>query len=309
MYKQELLSKQGEVTMQLAKLLLTLKVDDRLPSTNELRKEYQAGIGTIQNAIKFFDNNDIITTVSRGHQGTIIKAIDYIALFRYLDPSWMFGAMPLPYSLRLAGLAAGLYSNFDEKDIMLKMSYMRGSRIRISSLISQRFDFIICSKMAAEIAIKDHPHLEILHSFGSDTYIYKSGIIFSHSNQRTIEDGMKIGYDSDSYDQIFLNHLISDAQNVTFVKLKYSEILAKLKSEEIDACVWSSESLKGSGFENHFMLPTDDQMTKSLASCQEAVVLVEKKHYTNNLLKSILETDRIKEIQRDVIAKKIVPFY
>jgi hypothetical protein len=309
MRNQQLLSKQGEVTIQLAKKFLKMKKGDRLPSNHELGRSLKAGIGTIQSALKFFEENGEVKLISRGHQGTVIDSINYVTLFKYNDVPWILGAMPLPYSRLLEGLATGLYNNFENRGLLLKMSYIRGGQIRINSLLTRNIDFVICSKMAADIAIKKYPQLEIINKFGDYTYVGKSGIIFSDNNQTKIEDNMKIGIDEDSFDHVYLNKIIGKNHNVEFIKLKYSEIFSKLKKGEIDATVWAFDEIENTNFEKSLVIPNDESLVSAMSSCQEAVIVVIKDHFTNNLLSAIIDSEKIKQIQEKVFKRELIPSY
>jgi hypothetical protein len=308
MYDKQFLSKQGEVTVQLAKIFLNMKKGARLPSNQELSKNLNAGIGTIQAALKYFEGHGHVKLTSHGHQGTVLDSINYVKLFKCSNVPWIFGAMPLPYSHILEGLATGLYSNFERHDLLLKMSYIRGSMVRISRLLNGNMDFVICSDMAADIAIKKHPNLEIIFKFGKNSYVGKSGIIFSDKNHKEIVDNMKIGIDEDSFDHVYLNQIIGKGHNVEFIKLKYTEIFAKLKNREIDATVWSFNEIEDIGLENCIFIP-HESLINAMTSAQEAVIVVKKDNFINNMICSIIDSEKIKQIQERVIKRETIPSY
>jgi hypothetical protein len=309
MYDQQFLSKQGEVTIQLAKILLKMKSGDRLPSNQKLSKGLNAGIGTIQAALRYFEENGHVKLTSHGHQGTVIDSINYIKLFKCNNVPWIFGAMPLPYSNILEGLATGLYNNFERQDLLLKMSYIRGSMVRISRLLDGNMDFAVCSDMAANIAMKKYPQLETIYKFGKNSYVGRSGIIFSDKNYKEIVDDMKIGIDEDSFDHVYLNQIIGKGHKVEFIKLKYTEIFTKLKNREIDATVWSFSKIETTGLGNCIFIPNDESLVSAMTSAQEAVIVVRKDNYVNNMICSIIDSEEIKQIQKKVIEREIIPSY
>jgi len=309
MYDQQFLSKQGEVIIQLAKMLLKMKAGDRLPSNQSMSKNLNAGIGTIQAALGFFEENGHVQFTSHGHKGTVIDSINYVKLFKCNNVPWVFGNMPLPYSTILEGLATGLYGNFETHDLLLKMSYIRGSMVRISRLLDGDMDFVTCSDMAAEIAIKKYPQLEVICKLGKNSYVGRSGIIFSDKNHKEIEDNMKIGVDEDSFDHVYLNQIIGKGHKVEFLRLKYTEIFTKLKNRDIDATVWSFNRIQDSGLENCVFVPNDECLVNAMTSAQEAVIVVKKDSYANNLIRSIIDSEKIKQIQKEVIEREIIPSY
>ncbi|MBR0129737.1 MAG: hypothetical protein IJM08_00360 [Firmicutes bacterium] len=309
MVDNQLLSKLGEVIMQLSRMLLSYSEKDQLPTNQTLAKELNAGVGTIQSAFKYFEENGALSLASHGHQGTVIETIDYIKLFKCNPTLWITGEMPLLYSTALEGLATALYKEFDRADVLLKLTYVRGGKTRINYLKEDKVDFTVCSRMTAEEAVAKDPGLEILMSLGPKTYVPFSGIFFSRPGCSEIEDGMKMGVDMDSMDHVKLNHLAAGEKKVDFVRLKYSEIIPKIVSGEIDATVWSFDNIRTSEMEKCYLVPAAGELEKKIAPAEEAVLLITKDHYAKNLIRAVLDIEDICRIQKAVIERKLIPSY
>ena len=309
MIDNQLLSKLGEVIMRLSRMLMTFSEKDQLPTNHYLAQELNAGVGTIQSAFKYFEENGALKLMSHGHQGTVIEEIDYIKLFKCNPALWITGEMPLLYSPALEGLATGLYKNFDDADVLLKLSYVRGGKVRLDLLKHDKMDFAVCSEMAAERAIRENGDLEILTAFGPKTYVAISGIIFSKKEYTEIRDGMRIGVDEDSVDHVCLNHLAAGDHKVNFVRLKYSEIIPKLIHGDIDATVWSFDNIRGAGMENCSFVPATGELEKAISPAENAVILVERDSYAKNLIRTVLDVKKISRIQKDVLDQKLIPSY
>ncbi len=309
MIHDQLLSKQGEVIMKMSRILLLLEKKDTIPTNQVLANQLKAGAGTIQSALKYFEEAGALTLESHGHQGTVVEEIDYVKLFNLSPTPWITGEMPLLYSAALEGLATGLYENFDDAGVLLKLSYVRGGKARIDYLKEGKMDFAVCSKMAAQAALSSYDDLELLAEFGPKTYVSLSGIIFSRKGQTEIEDGMRLGVDEDSVDHVNLNKLAAGSKDVKFVRLKYSQILPKLVKGEIDATVWSFDNIRNAGIENCSMIPAAGELEKSISPAEDAAILVKKDSPAKNVIKAVLNIKKISKIQKDVIEQKLIPSY
>ncbi len=75
-YKHELMSKNGLTIMMMARDLLGESIGSKMKTVAEYQEQTQMGRGTIQQALKFLQQNEAISITSRGHLGTIITDID-----------------------------------------------------------------------------------------------------------------------------------------------------------------------------------------------------------------------------------------
>lgn len=304
----QLLSKQGDTVLQLSSLLMRFKKDDRLPSSAQLSQTLGVGAGTLQAALKYLENNEAVELNARGQLGTTVRRIDYVKLLELSGSPWIFGAMPLPYSPLFEGLATGLYQEFGSHNIPLKISYLRGGKVRVKLLIQKQVDFVVCSRYTAEEAIRECPELEMVCSFGERSYVSKCGIIFRDPQHNTIQDNMRLGVDNDSYDHVLLNHMLSDKHNITFVSVCYSQLDKLMRSGEIDASFWSFDDRKDfSGFN---IVPFGDLESNDMVkAAQEAVLLVRSDSEKRMILSTTLDQNKISEVQRKVVGKEMLPSY
>lgn len=104
-YKNKLMSKNGRVTMLLARELLAHNEGDRIKTIGEYAGYFDTGRGTVQSALRFLQDSGAISLESKGHLGTYILMLNYKNLWEISDPGVIMGVMPLPYSKRYEGLA------------------------------------------------------------------------------------------------------------------------------------------------------------------------------------------------------------
>lgn len=303
------LNKQGEVAVRIAAMLSELEVGERIPNISDLSGKLSVGAGTVQTALKMLETEGAIKLQTRGHQGTTLEYIDRILLYRLTEQPWIAGSMPLPYTTRLEGLATALYKQFESVEIPFNIQYMRGGKARLDRLASGAFNFAICSKRTAILAQQDYPNLEILVEFDSHSYMDEPAVVFSREEETEIRDGMKVGIDEYSYDHVYLNERVCQGKDVTFIRLKYSELYEKLNKGEIDASLWNLDELR-----EKFIIKNvhrlGDTIVKEMEDAGTAVLVVRQDDIKLKLLmKDILDIDEIHQIQGKVLDKKILPAY
>lgn len=104
-YKKQLMSKNGTVTMLLAREMLSYYEGYRIKTIGEYSESFNMGRGTVQSATKFLQEAGAISLESRGHLETYIAKIDHKKLWSIADLGIIMGVMPLPYSKRNEGCA------------------------------------------------------------------------------------------------------------------------------------------------------------------------------------------------------------
>lgn len=305
-FKEVLLSKNGFVTITLAKEFLKYSVGDKIPTVSELSDSFDLARGTVQNALKTLQNNDAIRIESRGHLGSYLIKKNMNVLLGLAGITSIVGVMPLPYSRRYEGLASGLLVAMENHyNIPASMAYMRGSLNRISMLISNRYDYAIISKTAAETIINKYDNIQIVKSFGRYSYLSEHVIIYKNSKMNSIQDGMKIGIDKDSVDQRQLTEEVCKNRKVQFVHVDYSQILKRVMSGDIDAAVWNKDEIVDKLIEINY-----SPIKESNLCADEAVLVVSKSEPEKAaLLSDIIDVKTVNNIQRLVLEGKITPSY
>ncbi|MFM1536448.1 GntR family transcriptional regulator YhfZ, partial [Helcococcus ovis] len=243
--KNNLLSKSGYATSELAKKFIYSDTNEKIKTVTEYSKEIGVSRGTIQNSIKYLIDNKLINLLSRGQLGTFIIEKDIIGLFKIAGINFIIGSMPLPYSKRYEGLSTAIIQSIENNiKIPINMTYMRGSKNRINMVLNGRYDFTITSKFAALRFIQDNPDLIIAKELKHQSFLSKHVLMFKNPNFKTIEDEMTAGIDSDSLDQETLTYLLCKDKNVNIKKISYNQLVENLESGKIDFAVWNGDELK-----------------------------------------------------------------
>lgn len=302
---QKLMSKNGLACIKLAKNLIKIPIGGRLPTVNDLSAENEIPVGTAHNALKTLIDSDAIKIVSKGHMGSYLVDKDIKKLLHLIGVRYLFGAMPLPYTRRYEGLASGLISQMENSyDIPVNLAYMRGSKTRIVMLTSGRYDFAIVSKVAAEEYIKQYNDVSIVIDFGPYSYTSQHVIMFHDNNIKEIKDGMKIGVDRSSIDQLKMTERACNGKNVKFVEVQYSRIIENVIDGSIDATVMNIDEAIDKKMDIN-CVPIDVGLENTTA----VLVVDSNRSEIIDLINEILDKDQVLTIQKHVLDGKIQPSY
>lgn len=301
-----LYSKNGLSTRELARMFILFQVGERIPTVTAIHEQTKVARGTIQNAIKLLQSCGAITLEARGHLGSFLIEKDMQLLLEIAGINAIVGVMPLPYSKRYEGFATGILAALKNTyHVPAAMAYMRGAQKRIEHLLSGRYDFAIISGYAAQKLEEANSRIQIVKSFGSYSYLSEHVIIFCDKKFSAIENGMKIGVDSDSIDQKLLTDYVCKDKEVQYVHVDYSQILKRVLSGEIDAAIWNKDEIIDKAIDiNYVKLDTGEM------PANEAVLVVNKEEKVMaSLLKHLIDVTTVKNIQKLVLEGKMEPSY
>ena len=305
-YDVDIITQSGGCVVQLSRYLLTLKEGDRIIPIGELAKNYKSGVGTIQSSLQKLEDANAVKLVSRGHMGTFVEKIEKNILWKFCLYGYVRGTMPIPYSNVLVGLATGIYNSFQSDEILLSMSYIRGSRVRVQNILAGLDDFTICSGFAAQRAVKEDSRLKIALEFKDNTYMGKPAFLFREGVK--LRDGIKMGIDDSSYDQEILTRLACRGVDVKYVKVRYNNLFMMMRDKKIDGTVWSTLDLDGRNFTGN-IVPIEEN-TYEINETGKAVMLISENSIGKmTFVKELFNPNKIYRIQQNVISGRILPNY
>lgn len=293
--------------MCLANMMLSIQQGDRIPTVQEFSVKIGLARGTIQNALKFLIDQNAIELESRGHLGTFLKKKNMRTLFGFAGIDSIVGVMPLPYSKRYEGLATGLITGLENQyDIPMSLAYMRGAQNRIAMLMDGRYDFAIVSQYAAQGIIKnDKAKIRIVKSFGRQSYLANHILLLHDKNANGIRDGMRIGVDKDSVDQMKLTEKVCKDYTVEFVPMNYNNVIDFVVKGKVDAAIWNEDELQDKALDINYIEVNSDHQADT-----EAVLVVKRENETMfRLLDEIISVETVLDTQRLVMEDKISPSY
>lgn len=306
MMKEKLYQKSGFIIGFLAQELMEKDVGDRILSISEYVDKYQVSRGTIQNAFAFLKNNKAISLRSRGHLGTYVDNIDYLLLQQCSIKDSLLGSMPLPYSALYEGFATALYHELSS--FRFNMAYIRGAETRIRLVVQGAYDFAVCSEYAARHAIEKREPIKILMNFGDQTYLSRHVLVLKDENAHDIQDGMRVAYDSNSYDQKNITMQLTKGKNIQLVEMRSNQTILAISKSEIDAGIWNYDEVVEQGYQNLNIVEIDDKVNTEFFS-KAVIVISNKEKALENMLMKFISPERVRQIQSDVKTGKLIPSY
>lgn len=237
----ELMSKQGKCIMHLARTLLESGPEQRLPAMKQIAEEQSVSVGTVQAAMQYLLNEQVVQVESRGRLGSFVQGLDYARLWALSEQRAMTAILPMPYSRQLEGLATGMRDAFDNQRLDLAMRFLRGSEARIERLHARQCDWVITSRYAAETAWAHGFDVEIALSLGMSTYTIDHVLLLNGS--QSLEPDMRVGIDTHSADHAFVVRQVCRGIPVNMVEMDYSAGLDQLMTGRIQATMWTLQGL------------------------------------------------------------------
>lgn len=304
----KLITKNGLTVRALASQLLLLDVGMRIPRVEDYSKQLEVGRGTVQTAMGFLQESGAIKLAACGHLGTVLVASDKKKLWTMAGLSNILGTMPLPYTKSYEGLATALCEVFAAADVPFGMTYQRGSLARIAAVKDKRSDFAVCSRLSAEYAVAGDDEITIAASLPPKTYVGEHAVIFRPGCGSQIVDGMSIAIDPSSIDQRLMTDMVSAGRKVRLVESPYNQTADMLRTGAVDAVVWNADE-----FEDKFIQLgcTLQRLDSREASTSTAATLVCRKSdgHLNTIIRDVVKSDKIIEIQAQVIRNEKLPRY
>lgn len=297
----------GIAVNRLAQDLLTRQEGDRIPSISEYQEKLQVSRGTIQNGLTYLKDSCAVTLVSRGHLGTFIERLDYRRLQECSFTKELLGIMPMPYSLCYQGLATALYRAMTP--YAFNLLYARGAESRLNLLEAGVCQFTVCSRYAAEEAIRRHADVQIALDLGPGTYLTSHVLLFREPGKTAIESGMRVAYDRASVDHRQLTELIcAGVRNIRLVEIKAHQTVRAIQEGEIDAGVWNLDDIMESGYKGLNLVPIR-QFSDLSAFSSAALVIRRGDENIAQLLRQCVRQSDVLQIQTAVREGRIQADY
>ncbi|MBA3943006.1 MAG: hypothetical protein H0X37_00420 [Herpetosiphonaceae bacterium] len=303
-----LMSKQGLVVTELARILFMAVPGGRLAPVQEYAAQLSVGTGTVQAALEYLQEQGAVRLEARGRLGSYAAELSYPLLWSLAFQRPIIGAMPLPYSRRFEGLATGLRQQFVGEPLDLDLRFMRGAAQRMQALASQTCDWALISRWAAETAEAHGFAVQTVMVLGPHSYMGGHSLLLP-SGVCELQAGMRIGVDMQSMDHVYLVRAISRGKQVDLQPIDYSQGLDHLRTGAIDATVWSAEDIPAD-LTSLTVVPLDPQAEPALAPLGEAVIVVNKDNQAmQHVLGAVLERTELLHIQHDVLERNRLPNY
>lgn len=301
-----LMQKAGIATQDVARILLSFDIGDKLPTVTELCAQLDTARGNVQFALNHLKSIGAVRLNPRGHLGTYITGIDIMALAGVCGVDSLAVVMPLPYSKKYEGLATGLYTTLNTDALRTNIAFMRGSQNRLDMLQGGRYDMAVMSRMALGYYQKQGLPLSCIAAFGPRSYV-NSHMVVLRAKFDGNWPGRKVGIDESSVDQKELTlHYFRD-KDVELVPIMYSQILNYITDGTIDAAVWNIDDINLESGRFDMVDISDDEA--SLAAGEAVLVCRDEDSISRRIASEALDVGQVCRQQQQVESGLTLPRY
>ncbi len=298
------------VTMSIARETILLDIGDRMRTVDDYVDLFDVSRGTVQKALSRLENSGAVSIEKRGVLGSFLKDRDRDILWYEADWHHVTGAGAISRTRRQEALASSVYTAFEEAKIPLSLAYLQGSLRRVQGLLANQYDFVLASKCAAELILRQYED-QIEIAIALEPFSFLSGYTIVTRVGCKVKDAKRVGIDSNSPDHaIVTKRVFSDRVEkgeTDFVDLHFTKMPTATAMGHIDAFVFNRDVVD-------FVLnipPLDLHeipFELDLAELTRAVVLTSTNNYrVDDLLRKILQPDALATTQREVMQGKRLP--
>lgn len=305
---ERLLNKNGRAAVMIARELFDWQSGTQILRVADYAHKLQVGNGTIQGALHVLVEMGAIQLETRGQFGTFLVGIDRNQTRAVAGLGPLLGSIPLPYSRRYEGLATALYEVATRRGTPISLNYMRGGAARIDALMRGQVDFTVISAMAYDLVSKNGPGLVAVLPEG--TYVGHHAILLHDAAAPGIADGMRVGVDSNSIDQVELTRAECSGRRVTMVEAPYTVLLDKLLRQEIDAVVWNADEVQVR-HPGITVRPLQSEAGRDISQRHTRAALVTRadRHGVMELLREVMDPAALAAVQIEVLTGARLPSY
>ena len=299
MYKKSALT-----LMHMARDLFMTEIGERVPTINEYTEKFKVSRGIVQQALEILNEDGCITMEKRGVLGSYLIEADYRKLYGHTGWGSVTGTMPIPLTPYFTSLATAICEELSEASVGFSFAYMSGSVKRAEALAGGVYDFMVASRSAALLHMKEYDNLEICAELKGSMYSREYMLYFMDGEKSEIEDGMRVGVDPVCMDQRVLTEKLCLGKKVEIVEFPFIGFEDITRSGKVDCVVfrhigWSRDADKLDFRE--VAIEGIDGFSKE--DMNTPVVLVRKENYgIDRLLKKYLNIRNISCIQEEVLS-------
>ncbi len=225
------------VTTKIARQLISLPEGEKLPTVEHISDVLGTSHGIVQKALLTLEEDGCVEMKKQGRGGTVLIKKNAPLLFDAAGIRGITGAMPIPFSTCLAGLATGLYDVLSRCPAPFGFAFLHGAQTRVDALLRETYDFVVISRASGMLFLERHPELELLADYKSVQYSGNFALFINRKGATRLHDGFTVGVDQQYTDQMILTQLVCSGKKVRFVPMPYQRACSALVSGEIECLV------------------------------------------------------------------------
>lgn len=298
------------VTVAIARDAILLDLGDRMDTVDAYVEKFDVSRGTVQKGLSRLEESGAVTIEKRGVLGSYLIGRNNELLWVEADWNQLTGSGAIPRTRRQEALSSSVYAAFEDANVPFGLAYLQGALRRVKGLIANQYDFVLASKIAAELILEDYND-RVKIAIELQPYSYLSGYTIVTRIGDNPANARRIGIDPYSPDHAVVTREIFDErvnrEEATYVELKYTKMPTATEAGFIDTFVFNRDVL-----DYLFNAPPldihDIPFDLDLTDLTRAVVMTSTNNYRiDDLLRGLLRPDKLEKIQQEVYEGKRFP--
>jgi YhfZ C-terminal domain/Helix-turn-helix domain len=226
---------------EVAKDLLRAGVGARMTTSLELQERLDVGSGTVQKATRRLVEIGAARLRVRGHQGTVIEALDPVRVWRAAGLPPLRIVLPPPGAIESTAIGLGVRRQLAAAGIPVELDFVRGARRRAVRLAGTDLPVAtLMSKGAAQgLRMTDESEYSRL-DFGPQSYYHANSLVrLSRRGAGRKGQALRVAMDPDSFDHTVLTEReFGGRPGVEFVDCPFVQVPRAILDGVADAGVW-----------------------------------------------------------------------
>ncbi len=297
-----------DVVPELARQFLTApEPPSRLPTIRDLAHEHGSSLASIHAAMGRLEEAGAIRLETRGRLGAFLVDRSVGRLWATAENGPLVISLPLASSPRYEALATAIKQLLTNAGLEVFLIFVRGSRQRLQAVREGRCHLTVMSSFAA--AELCGPDDSVVAELGPDSYNTGHRVFYTATNADP--HPLRVIVDRHSADQQLLTALEFDGPDVTLIPAMPAQITRLLVGGQADAAVWTIDEMQVIRPEGILERPLKPSVRAQIGDRMTRAVLVGRAAdaATMRAVTASIESDKVAQIETDVMAGRVVPEY
>lgn len=221
----------------IAQDLLRAGVGGKMTTSLQFQERLDVGSGTVQKATRHLVEIGAARLRVRGHQGTVVEALDPVLVWRAAGFAPMRVILPPPGAIESTAIGIGLRDQLGAARIPLEFDFVRGASRRAARLdaTDDPVAILVSRGAAPALGLLDGEKYSWL-DFGPRSYYHADSLV-RLSRPGSSSGSLRVARDQDSYDHTVLTNR-EFGRDVVLVDCPFVEIPSAILDGLADAGVW-----------------------------------------------------------------------
>lgn len=298
-----------DLRRELAQLLMSVPVKERLPTMRDLATKFGVSIGAVHAVLSEYERGGAISLLGNGRRGTFLSERSIGLLWSLTEETPLVIALPLPTTLRAEGLATGLKTVLADAGVPAFMIFLRGSRRRLQALRQRKCHLAVISMLGAKAMLeKDQV---CLLNLPAQSFVGEHRVFYLPQEQSG-KRPLRVLMDRDSGDLQLLTELEFQNTNVEFVQASFMQFAPLLKTKLVDTVVWDvDEANNRLSSVPVLSRPLSNRVIQQIGDTNTRATLVAQVNDLSSaaVVDEIVNVEKLMEIQNEVLRGERIPEY